>query len=203
MAVLAVLCWRGLDTVVRARDIITASSDELRALTVAFSQLEDDLRRSWSARLFNLPRPTIDFSSDGNASANSSGTPIALELLSETGPNPNGARLQRIIYRVRDGQLERGFAPWNLPKAEASSLDQQAQPVVIWQPLISRVAGVTMRAWMEPSGAGGAAPAWYEALALLPPPGGVNPPDRRITGIEFAMARVNGGLIVRQISIRD
>ena len=206
MAVLAVLCWRGLDSVVRARDTITASSDELRALTVAFTQLEDDLRRSWSARLFGLPRPTIDFSTDTNASASDSGAPIALDLVSETGPSPNGARLQRVVYRVRDGQLERGFAPWNLPNnpsATANAADLQPEPVMIWQPLITRVARVTMRAWIEPGPTGGTAPAWSDAVALLPPPGGVNAPTRLISGIEFKMARINGGELVRQFSIRE
>ena len=51
MALLAVLGWRGLDSVLRSRERIAANSDDLRGLSVAFSQLDEDLRRSWVVRL--------------------------------------------------------------------------------------------------------------------------------------------------------
>ena len=175
MAVLAVMCWRGLDSVVRARDAITSASDELRALTVAFTQMEDDLRRSWAARLYRLPQPVVDFSSAGPAD------PIALELLCETGADDEGGRIQRVTYRLRGGLLERGFSAWVLPGASlGSSLSTAANnaPVTIWQPLISNVSGINIRAWMEPATSGQVVAAWYEARALLPPPGAVNPPNR-------------------------
>ena len=107
MGVLAVLCWRGLDTVLRSRDVIVHNNDELRALTAAFAQLDDDLRRSWTVRLLRISsRDPIRFtraSPDG---------PVALELLRESGSLDERLRIQQVIYRLRDGQLERGFGPW-------------------------------------------------------------------------------------------
>ncbi len=199
MAVLAVLCWRGLDSVIRARDIITASSDELRALTVTFTQMEDDLRRSWAARMYRLPQPVVDFSSTG------ANDPVALELLRETGSDDDAFRVQRVIYRLRNGNLERGFSPWVLPGSQPSNatLSDNSQAVTTWQPLITNVSGISMRAWMEPVAGGQTVAAWYDARALLPPPGGVNLPTRSISGLEFAMARTNRGRIVRLFSIRD
>lgn len=199
MAVLAVLCWRGLDSVIRARDVITAQSDELRALSAAFTQMEDDLRRSWGARLYRLPQPVVDFSATGPEA------PVALELLRETGSDDDSARIQRVVYRLRNGLLERGFSSWSLARAQAGGdrLQTGDAPVIIWQPLISNVASLNIRAWMEPPTPGQGTGAWYEARALLPPPGAVNPPTRTISGLEFALARTNRGRIVRVFSIRD
>lgn len=200
MAVLAVLCWRGLDSVVRARDTITSASDELRALSVAFTQMEDDLRRSWSARLYRLPQPVIDFSSAG------ANDPIALELLRETGAEDDSARIQKVVYRLRAGQLERGFSAWRLPGSQepgADRLNPNGESVVTWQPLLTNVSAISMRAWVEPSGGGQGVAAWYEARALLPPPGGINLPTRVVSGLEFALARTNRGRIVRLFSIKD
>ena len=47
LSVLAVLSWRGMEAVINGRDAIVERSDELRALTAASSQVEEDLRRSW------------------------------------------------------------------------------------------------------------------------------------------------------------
>ena len=61
LAVLAVLAWRGLDSVLASRQRIVAASDELRSLTLAFAQLDEDLRRSWPVRLLKLQTPSITF----------------------------------------------------------------------------------------------------------------------------------------------
>ncbi|MBP7662152.1 MAG: prepilin-type N-terminal cleavage/methylation domain-containing protein, partial [Burkholderiaceae bacterium] len=62
MAVLAVLGWRGLDSILVTRERLTRSSDDLKALSVCFTQLEEDLRRAWPVRLLGLPVPPIGFS---------------------------------------------------------------------------------------------------------------------------------------------
>lgn len=224
MAVLAILCWRGLDSVVRSRDRLNAASDELRALTAAFTQLDDDLRRSWPVRLFELrDRLPISFSratQDG---------PVALEMLRETGSREEALRLQAVVYRLRDGQLERGFVPWQtgFGVAEPRTADQP----VVWQPLLSDVAGFEIRAWIEErktwiaagslvgaalglpaarsaasagaeastaaagtSGAATAAAATAAATAVA---------VSTVTGLEVALARRNGGRIVRVFSVKD
>ena len=55
LAVLALLSWRGLDTVLTSRNRIAKASDELRFLTIAFAQMDEDLRKSWPVRLLKLP----------------------------------------------------------------------------------------------------------------------------------------------------
>lgn len=161
MGVLAVLCWRGLDTVLRSRDVIVHNNDELRALTAAFAQLDDDLRRSWTVRLLRISsRDPIRFtraSPDG---------PVALELLRESGSLDERLRIQQVIYRLRDGQLERGFGPWQ-PEGQSEGVSIGAlsggaigratdvasggltTAAMVWQPLLANVAALEMRAWIE------------------------------------------------------
>lgn len=73
LGVLAVLSWRGMDSVLRGRDRIVSASDDLRSLSVAMTQMEEDLRRSWPIRLLGLPEPPISFSIGATASRRRSG----------------------------------------------------------------------------------------------------------------------------------
>ena len=47
LAILAVLSWRGLDAVIQSRERLVTESDELRSLTLALAQLEEDLLGTW------------------------------------------------------------------------------------------------------------------------------------------------------------
>ena len=47
LAVLAILSWRGLDTVLQSRERLVTESNELRSLTLALAQLEEDLLQTW------------------------------------------------------------------------------------------------------------------------------------------------------------
>ncbi len=154
MSVLAVLCWRGLDSVVRSRDRISGASDELRAMTVAFSQLEDDLRRSWAVQLLNLPvTSTIAFAADTDGGGPST------EILREAGGANDPVQVQRIVYRVRAGVLERGFAAWVDPRAPAASGPRLDPPAaMVWQPLLAATSAIDLRAWVGGRG-------WMSATA--------------------------------------
>ncbi len=140
MAVLAILCWRGLDAVLAARDRIQAESDEIRALSVAFTQLDEDLRRSWPVRTLGLPQPSLLFQPAGEAG-------YALVLLRE-GAGDEGLRLQQVVYRLNAGVLERGFSRWR-----STGFDQALElDTLTWQPLINGVQGVAFRAWLPGTG---------------------------------------------------
>ena len=54
MAVLALLSWRGLDSILQTRERLVVASDELRSLTLAFSQMDEDLLKSWPVSLLKL-----------------------------------------------------------------------------------------------------------------------------------------------------
>ena len=74
------------------------------------TQLEDDLRRAWPNRLLGLEQSPIRFVAEGEL--------VHVEILREAaagGPAP----LQRVVWQIRSGALERGFSGW--PPAAGSA----------------------------------------------------------------------------------
>ncbi|MEZ5649023.1 MAG: prepilin-type N-terminal cleavage/methylation domain-containing protein [Burkholderiaceae bacterium] len=141
MAVLAVLCYRGLETILSARDRVTMQSDEMRALSLTFAQLDEDLRRSWSVRTLGQPQPPVMFM-PGQENG-----PQALVVLRENGSG-EPLQLQQVVYRVRNGVLERGFSRWRTSGFEtAITLDRLS-----WQPLVNGIEGLAFRAYVPDAG---------------------------------------------------
>lgn len=186
MAVLALLGWRGLDSVLLSRERIAHASDSLRALSLGFTQLEDDLRRAWPVRLMNLRTPSITFVSevpDG---------PPTLQLVRELPPDSGPQQLQRVAYRLRDGLWERGFAPWTMPPVDAAAA--AALPAMTWQPLVDGVTSLQMRAYVAGSG-------WVPAIGLV-----VNANAAAaspVSGVEVLIERRGGERVLRVLSVVD
>lgn len=187
MAVLAVLGWRGLDSVLRSRERIAEVSDSLRAMSLGFSQLEDDLRRSWAVGLMHLPAPSIAFVAD------TPDGPPTLQLLREMPPDSGPVQLQRVAYRLRDGVWERGFATWVMPAPEGAQA--VAEPPMTWQALVGEVTSLQLRGYV--AGAG-----WVPATGLLSRPG-ARATGNPITGIEALVQRRNGERVLRVLGVRD
>lgn len=185
MAVLAMLGWRGLDSVLKGRERITETSDGLRALSVTFTQLEDDLRRSWPTRLLNAGVPAIGFVVEEQ------GAPPAMHLLRELPPESGQAQLQRVVWRLRGGVLERGFGGFAMARSDATV----PQPPLTWQPLIGGVAAMHVRGWVAGRG-------WLPSAALIQA-GGLPPAQLVITGIEILVERDNGERVLRVFPVRD
>jgi len=187
MAILAVLSWRGLDSVLASREHITAHTDETRAVSVLFSQLDEDLRRSWPLRHVDaLGRRPVAFVRDDVDG------PIRLDLLREA-PVDSPIRFERVVYRLRDGLIERGFGPWR-PGADVEP------PLQVWQPLLAGVDAIAWRAWLAGRNN------WQEGpvLVSLPPPSGVATADRQYdpAGVELTLLR-RGEQLRRIFALRD
>jgi hypothetical protein len=155
---------------------------------VAFAQLDEDLRRSWSVRLLNLAVPSIAFTADGPA-----GVPT-LQLLRELRPGLDVSQVQRVVYRVRDGIFERGFAPW-APPVEGSAAGVPERPMT-WQPLLADVARVQMRGWVTGQG-------WVPASAMLWRPGSGSGSTAPVTGLEVLVERRDGVRVLRVFPVKD
>lgn len=210
LAVLAVLSWRGLDAVLASRRQIVAASDELRALMVAFSQLDEDLRRSWPVRLLKLQTPSIGFTVSGEQAV------ATLELLRESGASTEATQLQRVAWRLRDGRIERGFGGWS-PVVGTGGSTASAAPGfgggdaaatvdapaggLIWQPVLVGVASLQMQGWVAGQG-------WIAAESLAGQlRGGMDVPSGaaipRVTGLLVRVVRTDGRVMQRILPVTD
>lgn len=180
LAILAGLCWRGLDTILKTRERLTEVGDELRSLSIAFSQMDEDLRRSWPMRLLAPGAPVIRFVPNGDN--------LQLELLREGGSALDAVRPERVAYRIRDGQFERGYAAYvNGTAIEATSW--------IWQPLLGTTQSTSWRAWIQGRG-------WIDGQALLAASSAA-PSASTVLGVEVKLTRLGGDTYTRVFSIRD
>ncbi len=181
LSVLAVLSWRGMDSVLSARDRIVESSDELRALSIAFAQLEQDVRASWAVGLLGLDEPAISFTARGEQMQ------PEVALVRETSAS-QPLQLQRVRYRLNGQRLERGFAPWT-PSTADPAQPVSGQPLV-WQPLLADVDEIQFRAWIPSRG-------WMAASTLTG-----NATAARVDGLELTIVR-GGERLVRVLAARN
>jgi len=182
-----VLSWRGLDSVLTSREHIMRHTDETRAISVLFSQLDEDLRRSWPLRhLDALGRRPLAFVRDDVEGA------VRVDLLREA-PVDSPVRFERVVYRLRDGLIERGFGPW---RPDAGN----ELPLQVWQPLLANVDAIAWRGWLLGRNS------WQdgEALVSLPPATGVASADRQFdpAGVELTLLR-RGERLRRVFALRD
>lgn len=201
MAVLAVLGWRGLDSILVTRERLTRSSDDLKALSVCFAQMEEDLRRAWPVRLLNLPVPVIGFAVAGEGD----GAP-PLQLLREPPAGTLAGTVQRVSYRLRADVLERGFAPWAAVSAE-SAASQPAQSLT-WQPLVGQVSRLRMRGFVAGIGWADSATLAARPQSTAAPvapglPVGAQVTPTLLTGLEVTLERSNGERIIRIFPVKD
>ena len=94
LAIVAVLGWRGLDSIVRARASLTAQMETTRGMQLAFAQLQSDCEHITPPDVINN-RPFLLTGTDRIT--------LVREVFTENQP----ARLQVVSYRVVNGMLLR------------------------------------------------------------------------------------------------
>lgn len=170
MAVLAILSWRGLDAILQSRERLVVASDELRSLTLALSQLDEDLKHSAALRPLDLPEPEISVRLVTDRQQQ------VLQLLREVNRIAMPTRLQRVFYEVRNGVLMRGFTEWVEPGANSSQ--GAGVGAIIWQPILANVAEILVRGWVtdpnavapasvNATGPGDGTRVWLDPVSLM------------------------------------
>lgn len=97
LAIIAVLGWRGLDSIGRSRTALTAQLEQTRALQLTFAQIESDC-----ARLVNpLNYPNLPESRSSWIEAQT------LILIRNIYPDQQAPLLQIVAYRFKNGSLIR------------------------------------------------------------------------------------------------
>jgi general secretion pathway protein J len=137
----AVLGWRGLDSIVRARIALTSDLEQTRGMQLAFAQLQSDCAHLASPSV--LPDRIPLTLGQGQ-----------LTMVRTVYADNQPSRLQVISYRVNNGLLTRRESPATRDLRELDTFWQNAvndtftsQPVV----LQSDVADMTMRLWINGS----------------------------------------------------
>ncbi|HKT99152.1 MAG TPA: prepilin-type N-terminal cleavage/methylation domain-containing protein [Paraburkholderia sp.] len=98
LAVVAILSWRGLDQIVRGRDIVTHSMAEERVFAQMFDQMRIDARQAVSDDEAGAPAVSVDGG--------------ALQIVRAFAVPPGAPpRLQVVRYRVNNGQVVRYASP--------------------------------------------------------------------------------------------
>ncbi|MDO4681429.1 MAG: prepilin-type N-terminal cleavage/methylation domain-containing protein [Lautropia sp.] len=219
LAILAVLSWRGLDSVLQSRDRLVHESNELRSLTLALAQLEEDLLQTWPVRSMGSRIVPVQVPlGQGTRGAASQSIVLVREVARRGLPT----RLQRVVYQVRDGQLARGFSEWQQGSGgSAGATVGGAVQTLVWQPVLQDVRSITVRGWAGNTWLAG------EQLARLtssnevdvngnPLPGitSTTPDEVRdnlmrqrelsmVRGLEVIIERTNGQRFVRIYSTQD
>jgi general secretion pathway protein J len=138
LAVVAVLGWRGLDSIVRARVALTDDLEHTRGMQLAFAQLQSDCSS------IVIPSPLSK--NVGPIAAR----PEELILIRSVFVDNQPSRLQVISYRVRDGRLMR---QQSVPTRDLRELESSWQAMLGGSyasdaiELQSGVASMRMRLW--------------------------------------------------------
>jgi general secretion pathway protein J len=143
LAIVAVLGWRGLDGIVRARFALSNDLEQTRGMQLAFAQMQNDCARIANARELLL-RSVITTDND------------RLTLVRNVFTEGQPSRVQVVAYRIVDGVLQRRESVptrdtkeidrfWRAALADA---DRENQPVSLQHD----VASMMIRVWNGAAG---------------------------------------------------
>lgn len=142
LAIVAVLGWRGLDGIVRARIALTNNLDQTRAMQLTFAQMQSDCSRVVAAGLVPQHPPVV---------ADQARLRMVRYVYGEDQPT----RLQVVTYRVRDGRLTRRESDATRDLAvldfawQAAGNDSDVAEALVLQ---SDVTAMNMRIWQKDAG---------------------------------------------------
>ncbi len=137
LGIVAVLGWRGLDSIVRARQTLNGEMDQTRGIQLAFAQIENDCAHVIDANM--LP---------GNSVLTAVGSKLLIirSVFEDNLP----IRFQVVVYNVADGVLSRReLTPTRetaalLAEWQSAAEDLDGTPSI---PLQSKVESFSMRTW--------------------------------------------------------
>ncbi|RZI43427.1 prepilin-type N-terminal cleavage/methylation domain-containing protein [Herbaspirillum sp. HC18] len=168
LAVVAVLGWRGLDTIIRSRMSLNQELEQTRGLQLAFAQMQSDCSQ--------IARPE-DLGGRQWLSAQPGRLTLVRMVFAENQPS----RVQVVAYRMSNGVLTRRESVPTRDLKEVDSAwtaaisDSAALPPVV---LHSSVDDMAIRVWGDRNG-------WRDASAAPPPTQGSD--AERITGVEVSL----------------
>lgn len=136
LAVVAVLGWRGLDSIVRSRIALTAEMERTRGVQLAFAQMERDSANIITPEMFPARPPLV---------VEQQRLVLIRKVFTENQP----LRLQVVAYRVRNGVLSRRESrpTRNLSELETAWLINDDSLATEEVRLEAGVSAMTVRVW--------------------------------------------------------
>ena len=193
LAIVAVLGWRGLDGIIRARITLTEQLEQTRDMQLTFAQMQSDCA--------NIA-PVLVIGSRPQLLADGERLRMVRTVFTEDQPS----RLEVVVYRLNDGVLTRRESQptrdlkqldtlWSSTADDTADVAIDAQPVV----LQTGVTSMVMRVWL---GSGpwqtNAAPSVTSAAAV--PGQTINPTALR--GLEVSLqTKTSGALLVKSFLV--
>jgi len=165
LAVVAVLGWRGLDGIVRARIALNAELDKTRGMQLAFAQMQSDCAHF--AKAEDIGWPTTLLAKDE-----------ILAMVRTVFADNEPSRLQVVAYRIRNGALVRqeSIATRDLKVLDASwraaAEDSEMGPSVLLQ---SGVNAMMVQSW------------YMDAAGVRAPGNGSGSPPPLPIGLEVSL----------------
>jgi general secretion pathway protein J len=188
LAIIAVLGWRGLDSITRARASLNQDLEQTRGIQLAFAQLQSDCANAVTSTQLQGRMPVV---------IDSAHVTITRTVYADTQPT----RLQLVTYRLRDGMLLREESP---ATRDLAQLDQYGQVAAsgnagsAMRPirLQSGVQELALRVWANDGGgwrdsAGAAAGALTSRGAMMNPQAGTTSTQTAWSGLQISM-RLSG-----------
>lgn len=132
LSIVALIAWRGLDSLTHTRERLAPEADQVRALLVAFGQIERDLAEVVNTSFVPLR----------GAPLNARGNGFDLVRFAPVVPGEPTA-VQTVAYEFRDGKLIRQATPpmdsvESAPSARLSAVallvDLRSLSIRVWQP---------------------------------------------------------------------
>ncbi len=138
LALVSVIAWRGLSSLLSTRERLEPRADAVRALLAGFGQLERDLAQvPANARLFALPMQALRVTSED-------GQPVLQVLRLADSPDASAAAaVELVFYQVLEGALVRRSTPAQrfYPGGASGALESVA--------LVPDVSTMQIRVWRD------------------------------------------------------
>jgi general secretion pathway protein J len=187
LAIVSMIAWRGLDSLIGTRERLEPEGEEVRALLTAFGQLERDLAQITAPAVFGLN------SSPVVVRATTEGPVLEiLRIAPTTVVAPTS--IQTVFWRVADGVLVRQVS------APRRTFEPSENEQLSTATLMRDVKSMRIRLWRDVTWVDPLAPGAAEPPPVAPPgtPGSLVPVPQ---GVELTVERSDGRLFRRVLLV--
>jgi general secretion pathway protein J len=188
LAIVAVLGWRGLDSIVRARASLTEQMETTRGMQLAFAQMQSDCEHKAGREAIDR-RPWLQVA------------PGRITLVRETFTENQPSRLQVVSYRIVNGVLLRRESPPTRDLLQLDALWQAATSDADTSPAVALqggLAGMQISVWQNNVWRQAGADPAANAAGVVGPPQAPAPPQNGVVQQQQQNSEPTGLMVALQ-----